>query len=195
MGPMVVSARTKTIYAVLMFLGVIGFAVTMMSDPKRAWYAYLVAFFYFVSLALGGLFFAAVHNVTKAGWNVNVRRFAEAMTAFLPYALVAGLIFLIGAPKIYEWLHPEVVKHDELLMHKAGYLNQTFFWIRFVLFFGLWLYFAKLIVGRSLEQDKTGDENLTIKNVGTSIAFIAVFALSYSFFLCRYVDELTASLV
>lgn len=182
MGPMVVSARTKTIYAVLMVLGVAGFALALTTDPKRAWYAYLVAFFYFVSLALGGLFFTAIQHVVKAGWSVNIRRFAEALVAFLPIAAVGALILLIGAPKLYVWLNPEMVKADPLLAHKAGYLNQTFFWIRTALFFGLWLYFAKVIVGRSVEQDKTGDVNLTIKNVGTSIAFVAVFALSYSFF-------------
>ncbi len=182
MGPMVVSSRTKTIYAVMMFLGVIGFAITLMSDPTRAWYAYLIAFFYFVSLALGGLFFTAIQHVTKAGWSVNIRRFSEALTAFLPIAAVGALILLIGAPKLYDWLNPQMVAADALLQHKAGYLNQTFFWIRTVLFFGLWFYFAKVIVGRSVEQDKTGDVNLTIKNVGTSIAFVVVFALSYSFF-------------
>lgn len=182
MGPMVVSSRTKTIYAVMMFLGVVGFAVTLMTDPVRAWYAYLTAFFYFVSLALGGLFFTAIQHVTKAGWSVNIRRFAESLSAFLPIGAVAGLILLIGAPKLYDWLNPQLVAQDPLLQHKAGYLNQTFFWIRMVLFFGLWLYFAKVIVGRSVEQDKTGDVNLTIKNLGTSIAFVLVFALSYSFF-------------
>jgi len=182
MGPMVVNARMKTTQAVLMLLGVVGFAAALMTDPKRAWFAYLVAFFYFVSLALGGLFFVAVHNVTKAGWNVNVRRFGEALTAFLPIAAVAAIVLLIGAPKLYVWLDSQAVAQDALLQHKAGYLNQTFFWIRIILFFGLWIYFAKVIVGRSVEQDKTGDESLTVKNVGTSIAFIAVFALSYSFF-------------
>jgi hypothetical protein len=68
------------------------------------------------------------------------------------------------------------------LTHKAGYLNQTFFIIRLVLVFGLWLAFAKVIVGRSLKQDATGDESLTVRSVKTSIAFLMVFALSYTFF-------------
>ncbi len=37
-------------------------------------------------------------------------------------------------------------------------------------------------MGRSLKQDKTGDEKITLSQVGWSIAFILVFALSYSFF-------------
>lgn len=181
-GTFTVSGRLKTICAVLSFIGLVVFVVTLIKNPQRAWLAYLIPFFYFTSLALGGLFFASIQHVVKAGWSVNIRRIAEGFTSFLPYAAVFGLIYLIGAPHLYKWLKPEKVAADPLLQHKAAYLNSTFFIIRVVLFFGLWLAFKKLIVGRSLEQDKTGDVNLTHKLVGISIAFLIIFALSYSFF-------------
>jgi hypothetical protein len=181
-GQYTVSNRLKTVYASFCFLGLLAFVVTLINNPQRAWLAYLLPLFYFTSLALGGLFFASIQHVTKAGWSVNIRRISESFTAFLPLAALFTLIFLAGTPEIYKWLKPEKVAADPLLVHKAPYLNATFFVIRVVLFFGLWLWFKKLIVGRSLEQDKTGDVNITHKLVGTSIGFILVFALSYSFF-------------
>ena len=182
-GTLNLSQNSKVIFAILMFLGVIGFGISLASgDTERAWHAYLIGYFYFVSLALGGLFFAAIQHITKAGWSVNIRRFAEGLTSFLPMAFVFGIILLFGAGHLYEWLHPEAVAHDRLLQHKAPYLNQGFFWVRVVLFFVLWLIFQKSIVGRSLKQDETGDVGLTAKNLKASIGFIVVFALSYSFF-------------
>lgn len=181
-GTLTASHRLKSTYTVLIFLGLLASGLLMMRDAERVWHGYVVAYFYFTSLALGGLFFVAIHHVSKAGWSVNVRRLSESFTAFLPWAAIGGVGLIIGAPKLYTWLQPEVVAQDALLQHKQGYLNQTFFIIRMVVFFGLWLWFARVLVGRSLNQDQTGDSSLTVKSVGTSIAFILVFALSYSFF-------------
>ncbi|MCB9025301.1 MAG: molybdopterin oxidoreductase [Bdellovibrionaceae bacterium] len=183
-GALQVSSRLKTFYSVLMFIGAAAFVITLASgNTERAWHAYLLGFFYTVSLSLGGLFLAALQHITKAGWSVNVRRLFESFTAYLPWAVGMGAILLVfGSGHLYEWLHPNVVAADALLQHKAPYLNRTFFWIRFFGFFGLWMYFTKAIVGRSLEQDKTGEVNLTHKMLSFSIPFIITFALSYSFF-------------
>ncbi|MCB0410932.1 MAG: molybdopterin oxidoreductase, partial [Bdellovibrionales bacterium] len=181
-GPMNISNRFKTVYAVLMFLGLIGFVLTLMRDADRAWHGYLVSYFYFTSIAVGGLFFVAIQHMTTAGWSVNIRRLVESLTAFLPIALVGGILVVIGGSHLYEWLHADVVAADELLQHKAPYLNRTFFIIRMVLFLGAWVWFAKILVGRSIKQDKTGDESLTLSLMKPSVIFILIFALSYSLF-------------
>lgn len=166
----------------LMGLGVLTFAFMLFKDRERAWLAYLAGFFYFTSIALGGVFFLAIKSAAKAGWVVNVRRFPEALSSFLPFALVAGIIYLVGAHDVYEWLKPEVVSHDHILQHKASYLNYPFFIVRMILFLGAWIFFQRKLVGFSLEQDRSGDESLTNKAVGYAIAFILVFAISYSLF-------------
>jgi hypothetical protein len=181
-GTYTASKGVKTAYSVLMFLGVILFGLALMKDAHRAWHSFLTSYFYFISLGLGGLFFAAIQHVTKAGWSVNIRRIMEAMAAYLPYGVAATIVLLIGSRYLYIWLDPEIVANDDLLTGKSAYLNMTFFVIRLVVFGGAWLIFNKLIVGHSVAQDKDGDENHTLKNVGLSIAFILIFALSYSLF-------------
>lgn len=181
-GHLNLTAQAKTIYSIFMFLGLAAFVVTLIGDKERAWHAYLIGFFFFSSLAVGGLFFTAIQHMTNAGWSVNVRRFCEALTAFLPFAFVGGLILFAGAPHLYSWLDPQVVAQDSLLMHKKGYLNWPFFAIRLLAFLLLWVFFAKKIVGNSLKQDQSGDENLTRLNAKNSVIFILIFALSYSFF-------------
>jgi hypothetical protein len=181
-GQFVVSSRMKTAYTVCMFIGLIGFALLLINDQKRAWLAFLLPFFYFTSLALGGLFFTAIQHLTKAGWSVNIRRIPEAFTSFLPITAVSALILLIGSGKIYKWMDAAYVANDAILQGKVAYLNVPFFIIRLVLFIGGWLYFSNKIIGRSLAQDTSGDEALTHSQVKTSIGFILFFALSYSFF-------------
>ena len=176
------SNRMKTVYSIFMFLGLAAFVVTLITDKERAWHSYLVSFFYFVSLAVGGLFFAAVQHVTKAGWSVNIRRLVESFTAFMPFAFVGAIVLLIGSTHLYEWLHADVVAKDALLQHKAAYLNMPFFVIRVLVFFGAWVLFSRILVGASTKQDSSGDVNLTHKCVPWSVAFLPVFALSYTFF-------------
>lgn len=183
MENMKVTGRLKTIYSVSIFIGVLVFALTLLKDQDRAWHSYLTAFFYFLSLALGGLFFAAVQHMTRAGWSVNIRRFAEAISAFLPVATVLGLVLMFfGADNLFIWLDKATVAQDKLLQWKAAYLNQTFYWIRVVGFFGLWLWFGHKLVGYSIAQDKSGDESLTHKLMPWSVIFVMVFALTYSLF-------------
>lgn len=172
----------KTIYSVAIFVGLVLTALGLFKDPNRTWFSYLISYFYFTCLGLGGLFFAAIQHVTKAGWSVNVRRLAESMSSFLPIAALGSLVLLFGAKELYIWLNPDIVSGDALLQGKSGYLNQTFFIIRLAIFFIGWLLFKKLIVGGSIKQDEDGDESHTVKNVGYSIAFVLFFALSFSLF-------------
>ncbi|MGE0764021.1 MAG: molybdopterin oxidoreductase [Bdellovibrionales bacterium] len=181
-GSLSLSPRLKTVCAALIAVGLLILVGTIVKNPARGWHSFVVGYFYFTSLALGGLFFTAIQHLTKAGWSVNVRRLAESFTAFLPFAAIGAVLLFVGGPKLYLWFNSEAMAADPILHQKVPYLNKMFFAIRLIVFFGLWMWFAKVIVGRSLQQDKTGDEQLTHKQVGTSIAFIMVFALSYSFF-------------
>ena len=181
-GPLPFTSQLKTICFALMFIGAIAFAVTLMRNPDRAWFAYLTAYFYFFLIAIGGLFFTAIQHLTKAGWSVNVRRFCEATTAYLPVAAFGAIGVIIGGSHLYEWMNKAKVAEDALLEHKSSYLNPTFFIIRTALFFVLWLFFSKKLVGNSIKQDKSGDEQLTVASVGLSISFLLVFAISFSLF-------------
>lgn len=181
-----VSTKLKSVCAGLMFIGLIALILSTLSDPDRAWHAYMLGFFYTTSLALGGLFFTAVQHAVNAGWSVNVRRFCESYSAFLPHCFYAFLIFTAGmvlsGANVYDWFNADVVAKDPLLQHKAAYLNKGFFFIRTCLFLVLWIVFSKRIVGYSLKQDGNGDSSWTKKNVPLSIGFLLFFALSYSLF-------------
>lgn len=176
-------AKLKMTFSVLAALGALAFIFLLFKDPTRAWQAYLLSSVYFLSVALIGLFFVAIHFLTQAGWSVNVRRLFEAAAAYIPIAAGLTLILMLfGVGYLYSWLNPETVANDPLLIHKKGYLNPTFFWIRVILFFVGWILFSRLIIGGSRKQDQTGDKSLVKTIVPRCVGFIVFFAMSFSFF-------------
>lgn len=186
-----ISNMSRLIMVILAGIGTAAFIAGFFVDRERVWHAYLVSFFYFTSLAMGGLFFTAIQHATSAGWSVNVRRFAESLTAFIPYIFVFGLPIVFLANKdLYMWLDHDLVAKDPILLGKSAYLNQAFFAVRFILFAGVWIFFARKIVGFSLAQDNDGKEQWTAVALKWSVAFLLVFALSFSFFSVDFLMSL-----
>jgi hypothetical protein len=175
-------AKLKTLAFALIAIGLITFVVGLMKNQDRLWTSYLVAFFFFSCLGLGGLFWSAIQSIAKAGWSVSIRRYAEATTAFIPVMIAGSLVLVFGMKHLYPWANAEVVANSPVIAAKTGFLNVGFFVVRMLIFgIGCWI-FKKLIVGNSLKQDISGDESLTHKTVGLSIGFILFFALIFSLF-------------
>lgn len=167
-------------YAFILF-GVITFAFGLMKNQERLWTSYLVAFFFFSCLALGGLFFVAINYAANAGWSSSIRRYAEALTSFLPVTLVGGVILVFGFKHLYPWAAEEPPAYA-VTGGKALYLSPGFVVARIVIFAIGALIFRKILVGNSIKQDQTGDHALTTKNQAWSVGFIAFFALLFSLF-------------
>ena len=170
----------KTAAYAFIFIGLIGVVLGLIRSPERFWTSYLVSFFFFASMAMGGMFFLAVSNAAKAGWHSSIKRIPESFTNFIPVMIVASLFLIFGFKELYAWADPS--QAHRMTGGKALYLAPWFVALRLVLFGIGSFIFAKLIVGNSLKQDQTGDVNLTHKNVGNSIGFIAFFAIFFSLF-------------
>lgn len=114
------AAKVAGIAGLLLAL-VLGF---LSRDYFRTFYfAYLAAFGFFLSIAMGALFFVLIQHVSRAGWSVNVRRVAENVAALLPILGILSLpIFvsvLIQKGDLYRWALPsDVVEHEEHLQGK-----------------------------------------------------------------------------
>ena len=151
------SQRLKTLAFAFVAIGLIGFLVGLLKNQERLWTSYLVAFFFATCMGLGGLFWASVQNLSKAGWSVSIRRLAEGMSSFIPMILVGGLVLLGGVKTLFPWANPEIVAHDPSVAVKTAYLNVGFLVVRLVVFGLLMIFVARKIVGNSVKQDQTGD--------------------------------------
>ncbi len=122
----------------------IGFGLARHDGWRYFFHSYLLNYCFVLSLALGALFFVALQHITRAGWSVAVRRLAEYLAAGMPCLLVLFLPILIPvlykSDLLYPWASPAAVSSDELLRHKAPYLNPDFFAWRAVAYFAVWLF-------------------------------------------------------
>lgn len=145
---------------------------------KQFFFAYLIAYAYFLSIALGGLFFVLVHFAARAGWSVTVRRVAENLMGTLPVFAVLFIPVLVGLHDTHHhWWHAEPGT-DPILDHKRPFLNQAFFVIRAVVYLGLWSFLAWRLRGWSVAQDRSGDPQLTRKLQWWAPPGIAIFAVT-----------------
>ena len=69
----------------------------------------------------------------------------------------------------------------EVLKSKTWYLNHTFFFVRMVLYFAIWLWLGLRLFGYSVAQDATGDKQYTNKLQAFVAPATFLFALSLTF--------------
>jgi hypothetical protein len=89
-----------------------------------------------------------------------VRRVFEASSKTLPLMAVLFVPVVLGMQTLYPWTHPDLVAADEILQHKALYLNTPFFLGRAVFYFAGWILLAWLLGRMSRAQDE-GDDGAT----------------------------------
>ena len=123
----------------LIAIGIVAMIASFVINPTVGWVDFLVNTIYFVLVALSGIFFLAVTGVMQASWITPYKRIPEAMTKFLPIGFVFMLATYFGLHTIYEWTHTEVVINDPILKEKTPYLNETFYMIRMVVIFVIWI--------------------------------------------------------
>jgi hypothetical protein len=77
--------------------------------------------------------------------------------------------------------NPHEVIEKEILQRKSGYLNKTFFLIRVVVYFLIWIFIATKLFGLSTSQDKSKDPKLTVAAQSFAPPATLLFALSLTF--------------
>jgi hypothetical protein len=150
-------------------------------DMRRFFHSYLFAFTYFLSFALGALFFVIIHHLVGATWSVVVRRLAEIVTASFPvlFVLMLGIAVpvLFGSESLYPWTDHHALGHDPLLQAKEPYLNAPFFCARMLIYFAVWMALSRYFMKKSVEQDESGDPAISArlrKVAGPAIILYAV---------------------
>lgn len=136
----VIPKRYNTTAYILMAIGVlaiIGLYITQGSKndvhaQARFWGSLLQNSVYFLLVVNAAMFFICATTLAWGGWQMSFRRVTEAISACVPVlSVISGVVLLAIAfsdnHTIYHWTDTEHVKHDEVLLHKAGFLNKTFF--------------------------------------------------------------------
>ncbi|HEX9924039.1 MAG TPA: hypothetical protein VGD99_15390 [Anaerolineae bacterium] len=151
-------------------------------DLEQFWQSYLLAYIFWLEIALGCLGMVMLHHVAGGRWSFVIRRLMETGAMTLPLLAVLFIPLLIGLTRLYPWTDPALVAQSELLQHKSVYLNIPFFIVRAVIYFTVWSGLAYLLNRWSLRQDETGEPGLSsrlrrLSAIGLILYFVtATFA-------------------
>ena len=167
-------------------LGVLG----LVSNSKQFAYSYLLAFMFFLSLCLGGLFLVILHHLIDASWSTPIRRVSEHLAFLLP---VMGVLFIpiaiMAKPLIYDWmrLDPHL---DHALHAKQPIFSLGWFYGIAAGLFLIWTWLSYNLRKWSLQQDKTGAAECTYKMRKYAAGGIYLFAVTLTLAAIMWVKAL-----
>jgi len=171
-------------------IGAAGLLLTLagafVSGPRRALFAYLVAFAYWLGIALGALILLGALHASNARWSVVLRRFLETVPLVVPVFVLLFLPIALGMRHLYPWFDPHALEGElaHAVEHKTAYLNATGFVARAAVYFAVWIGVASLLRAWSVRQDSAGGATLSLwqRRLGTgSLPFVALTMTFASF--------------
>ena len=183
--------RIPAVGAGVAVVGAAGCALLGAANPKQFFFSWLVAFLFFLSLALGALFFVLIQYAAQGTWGIVLRRAGETIFAVIPVMAVLFVPVLFGIHDLYEWSHHEAVEQDALLQWKAPFLNVPFFLIRAAIYFAVWSFIALMYYRLSRRQDTTGEAALSTRLRTLAGPCIIVLAITQTFASIDWIMSLT----
>ena len=147
--------------------------------PDQLFRAWLIAYLLFLGIALGSMALMMIQHVSGGAWGV-FRRVFEASSRTLPLMALLFLPVLLGMNVLYPWTDAEHVAADEILRHKAPYLNATFFVARALFYFAGWILLTWTLTRLSRRQDQ-GDMSTNLPLQRISAGGLVFYALTVTF--------------
>jgi hypothetical protein len=132
-------------------------------------YSWEFAFYFFLTLPIGGVFWVLLHNVSNASWGTSVRRTFENLGSTFPWMFLFGIPLMIPHVQqyLYEWMNihraapgnvKEYLHHaDHLLYAKYWFMNTPFWYFRMA-FYGV-AFSAVIFALRKVSTNQDTDPN------------------------------------
>jgi hypothetical protein len=172
--------------AIVGIVAVVGALLLARSQDQlpRFWHAYLIAATYCATLSLGGLFFVIIQYLAAARWGVVLRRLGEIIAMGIGvcgvfFAVIWFAQILAGSDSLYPWANETV--RAGLAEPKQIWLNPMFFIGRQVFYFVVWYGLANMFYRRSVEQDRSTNNDVVAPLLWHSGWSLLVFALTINF--------------
>jgi len=196
----VFEGRAKTWSLLAIVVGVITVIAGLIFNADRTFSNLLLMGYYFTCVCAAGGVFCAIQYAAQAGWSASMIRIPQAFIKVLPIASII-LIIIIGAgihfthnvvidgqtvarPYLYaQWATPGLTDpksplYDATVSGKSSFLNLPFFFIRLVVFLGLYSLIGWLLVKYSENEDEIGGMSNYKKSFNVACVFLLVFGLT-----------------
>lgn len=170
--PWPVSVRARRAFSALALLGAAAFGVGLTIAPTEAWTVFLVNFLFWSGMAVAGVLFAAILELSTATWAGPVRRVAESFVAFLPVSAALFLVFAAGAGVLYGWMADPPPA-------RAIWFRPGAFWARLTIALAL-LYGLGLTFVLASRRGAAGDTRWAARTPALAVWFTLVYAAALS---------------
>lgn len=155
-------------------------AAGLFLDRTQFFRSYLVAWLFWMGIAMGGFGTMLLHHMSAGAWGLMIRRIFEAGTRTLPSLVALFLPILFGLEELFPWARAEAAS-DPLIAVKAWYLNPEFFTLRAFGYFAIWGVFAWALLRLSKRQDETADPGLFRKMQNIAGPALGIYGLTATF--------------
>ena len=173
-------ARLPLAGAAFALVGLVLLALAARAGASALLAAWLVGYVFFLTIALGCLYFVLVHTAMSGSWGVVVRRLAETGAATLPVFALLFVPVALGLSRLYPWAEASALA-DPLLRWKQPYLNQGFFLIRSAVYLLVWSAVAAWFLRLSRAQDAHPDQAAAARLRRWSGPLLVPVALAHTF--------------
>ncbi len=146
-------------------------------NPAQFYRSYLVAFALVLGVTLGSMAVSMLHHMSRGAWGLVIRRILEASSRTLPLVALFAVPLLFGLRHVYPWADPARVATDEILRHRAAYMNPTAVVVRLALCLAVWTFFALALSRLSKTQDEAPSAGLERRMQLVAAPGLAVYCL------------------
>ncbi len=181
-------------------VGVAGLVLTAIGaifDPRRALFAYLTSFVYWLGIVLGALILLMAFHASSAKWPVAVRRILESIPLVLPLFVILFVPIAAGMKTIFPWvdISGATAEATRLWRLRQPYLNVPFFLVRAGFYFLCWIVVGHLLYAWSVRQDDDpGRVDLTLRQRRLGAGGLPLVALAMTFASFDWLMSLEAHL-
>jgi len=172
--------RVQLIAFVVGLLGLVAGAIGAFNDTTSFMQAYLFAFLFWLGLSLGSFPLLLTQHIAGGSWGATIRRPLEAALMVLPIMILLFIPIVLGMNHLYPWMHADYLAGHPSVAAKASYLNRTWFIIRAIIYFALWLLSAWFFVKTSTRQDsdKQNAKKLQLRMGKASVPWFIIFFIT-----------------
>src|SRR6266513_4291844 len=164
----VIPKRYNTWAMGLMAIGILSLIILFIThgaksdqhEQARFWGSLLQNSVYFLLITNAAMFFICATTLAWGGWQMSFRRVTEAISTAVPViGTICGVILLLicfgNNHELYHWTDSNLVKGDDALQWKSGFLNKTFFtgWTIFTIAAWLLIGWKMRKLSRSLDDN------------------------------------------
>ncbi len=137
----------RTLWLVMMAIGIAAFAFLLVTAPVRAWGTWGANMIFFEGIAMGAAVLACAIRLGNARWAGPVIRVAEGMSAYIPYGIATVVVMLLAG----IWTYLPWTQH--VVERQRAWLNVPFLYIRTLVGLGGLALLVRQLVRASLRRD------------------------------------------